>query len=154
MYAQGVDLWLAPTLAIGDGWIATLRHLARENRMFVVGVNPVLHADEIPAAFPHREQLVPPGYLEENGPWLEEGNTVIIAPDGSILAGPVRERKKGRSSPRSTSALSCPHAATWTQRATMTAPVSSGSMSTPRRGRPSSRPRTTKSPARHVAAGR
>ena len=44
MYAQGVDLWIAPTLAIGDGWIATLQHLARENRMFVVGVNPVLHA--------------------------------------------------------------------------------------------------------------
>ena len=67
MYAQGVDLWIAPTLAIGDGWVATLQHLARENRMFVVGVNPVLHADQIPAAFPHREQLVPPGYLEENG---------------------------------------------------------------------------------------
>jgi nitrilase len=94
MYAQGVDLWIAPTLAIGDGWVATLQHLARENRMFVVGVNPVLHADQIPAAFPHREQLVPPGYLEENGPWLEEGNTVIIAPDGRILAGPVREKQE------------------------------------------------------------
>ena len=94
MYAQGVDLWIAPTLAIGDGWVATLQHLARENRMFVVGVNPVLHADQIPAAFPHREQLVPPGYLEENGPWLEEGNTVIIAPNGRILAGPVREKEE------------------------------------------------------------
>ena len=94
LYAQGVDLWIAPTLAMGDGWIATMRHLARENRMFVVGVNPVLHADQIPAAFPHREQLVPPGYLAENGPWLEEGNTVIIAPDGTRLAGPVREEEE------------------------------------------------------------
>ena len=94
MYAQGVDLWIAPTLAIGDGWIATLQHLARENRMFVVGVNPVLHADQIPAAFPHRERLVPPGYLAENGAWLEEGNTVIIAPDGTTLAGPVREKEE------------------------------------------------------------
>jgi nitrilase len=94
MYAQGVDLWIAPTLAIGDGWIATLQHLARENRMFVVGVNPVLHADQIPATFPHRERLVPPGYLEENGAWLEEGNTVIIAPNGIILAGPVREKQE------------------------------------------------------------
>jgi len=93
MYAQGVDLWVAPTLAIGDGWIITLRHLARENRMFVIGVNPVLHADQIPVGFPHRDRLVPPGYLEENGPWLEEGNTVIIAPSGTILAGPVREKE-------------------------------------------------------------
>ena len=94
MYAQGVDLLIAPTLAIGDGWIATLQHLARENRMFVAGVNPVLHADQIPADFPRREQLVPPGYLTENGPWLEEGNTVIIGPDGGILAGPVREKEE------------------------------------------------------------
>jgi nitrilase len=94
MYAQGVDLWIAPTLAIGDGWIATLQHLARENRMFVVGVNPVLHADQIPAGFPHRDRLVPPAYLADNGPWLEEGNTVIIGPGGAILAGPVREKEE------------------------------------------------------------
>jgi hypothetical protein len=54
-----VDLWLAPTLAPGDRWIATLRHIVRENRMFVIGVNPVLHADQIPAGFPHRDRLVP-----------------------------------------------------------------------------------------------
>ena len=94
MYAQGVDLWLAPTLALGDNWIATLRHLARENRMFVVGINPVLHADQIPAAFLHRERLVPAGYLEEHGPWLDEGNTVIIAPSGTVLAGPVRQKEE------------------------------------------------------------
>ena len=32
-------------------------------------------------------------YLEENGPWLEEGNTVIIGPDGGIITGPVREKQ-------------------------------------------------------------
>ena len=94
LYAQGVDLWIAPTLAVGDGWIATMRHLARENRMFVVAVNPVLHADQVPAGFPARDRLLVPGYLEENGPWLEEGNTVIVAPDGAVLAGPVREREE------------------------------------------------------------
>jgi nitrilase len=94
LYAQGVDVWLAPTLAQGDGWIATMRHLARENRMFVVGVNPVLHADQVPAGFPARDRLLAPGYLEQNGPWLEGGNTVLMAPDGSVLAGPVREREE------------------------------------------------------------
>jgi len=94
LYAQGVDLWIAPTLAPGDGWIATMRHLARENRMFVAGVNPVLHADQIPAGFPGRDRLIPPGYLERHGPWLEEGNTVVVAPDGTVIAGPVREREQ------------------------------------------------------------
>ncbi len=94
MYAQGIDLWLAPTLAPGDGWIATMRHLARENRMFVVGVNPVLHIDQVPASFPNRDRLVPPAFLAHNGPWLEAGNTVIVGPGGDVLAGPVREREE------------------------------------------------------------
>ncbi len=94
MYAQGVDLWLAPTLAPGDAWVATMQHLARENRMFVVGINPVLHLDDIPAGFPHRDRLVPAPYLDRNGPWIEPGNTVIVGPGGNILAGPVREREE------------------------------------------------------------
>jgi predicted amidohydrolase len=57
-------------------------------------VNPVLHADQVPAGFPARDRLLAPGYLEQNGPWLEEGNTVLVAPDGSVLAGPVREREE------------------------------------------------------------
>ena len=32
LYSQGVDIWLAPTLAVGDGWVATMRHIAREGR--------------------------------------------------------------------------------------------------------------------------
>jgi nitrilase len=94
LYAQGVEVWIAPTLALGDGWIATMRHLARENRMFVIGINPVLHADQVPAGFPGRERLFAPGYLEHNGPWLEEGNTVIVSPDGTVIAGPVRQREE------------------------------------------------------------
>lgn len=94
MYAQGVDLWLAPTLAPGDAWVASMRHIARENRMFVVAVNPVLHVDRIPPDFPHRDRLAPAQYVADHGPWLEPGNTVIVGPDGSILGGPVREREE------------------------------------------------------------
>lgn len=94
LYAQGVDVWLAPTLAQGDGWIATMRHLARENRMYVVGVNPVLHVEQVPAELPSRELLIPEAYLEQNGSWIEPGNTVIVGPDGRVIAGPVREREE------------------------------------------------------------
>jgi predicted amidohydrolase len=94
LYARGVEVWLAPTLATGDGWIASMRHLARENRMYVVGVNPVLAAGQVPAGFPARDRLIPAAWLAANGQWLEQGNTVIVAPDGAILAGPVREREE------------------------------------------------------------
>jgi nitrilase len=90
LYAQGVDVWVAPTLAQGDGWVATLQHIARENRMFVIGANPVLTADQIRADFPDRDKLVPAAYLEENGPVIEPGNTVVINPSGVVIAGPSR----------------------------------------------------------------
>ena len=57
LYSQGVDIWTAPTLAGGDGWIATMRHIAREGRCYVIGVNPCVHVDQIPADFPHRDRV-------------------------------------------------------------------------------------------------
>ena len=57
LYAQGVDIWTAPTLASGDAWVATMRHIAREGRCYVVGVNPCVHVDQIPADFPHRDRV-------------------------------------------------------------------------------------------------
>lgn len=93
-YAQGVELWLAPTFAVGDGWIGTLRHIARENCMYVVGANAVLHVDDVPEDLPDRERLTTsPAILSEGG-WLESGNSVIVDPDGQILVGPVREREE------------------------------------------------------------
>jgi nitrilase len=94
LYAQGIDLWLAPTLAGGDAWVASMRHIARENRMFVVGVNPVLHVDRVPADFPHRDRFAPTWFVEQQEGWLEEGNTVIVAPSGEVVAGPVRRREE------------------------------------------------------------
>lgn len=88
-YAQGVQVWLAPTLARGDGWVATMQHIALEGRVWVVGVNPCLRADQIPADLPDRHRIAPqpePG----DGDWIEPGNTVICDPSGRIVAGPLR----------------------------------------------------------------
>jgi nitrilase len=67
-----------------------MRHLAREGRCYVVGVNPCLHVDQIPADFPHRDRLWD---RERHGEWVEEGNAVIVSPGGEILAGPAREEE-------------------------------------------------------------
>ena len=90
LYSQGVDIWLAPTLAVGDGWIATMRHIAREGRCYVVGVNPCLHRDQIPADFPDRDRV---WSAEPDHEWVEPGNTVIVGPNGEILAGPARQEE-------------------------------------------------------------
>ena len=57
-------------------------------------VGPVVVADRIPADFPNRDQLVPPAWLEARDGWVEDGNTVIVGPDGSLIAGPVRQREE------------------------------------------------------------
>jgi nitrilase len=94
LYAQGLDIWLAPTFATGDGWIATMCHIARENAMFVIGVNTLLHIDDVPTDFPDREKLFPASFRKERGDWAEPGNSVIIDPSGTVIAGPVREREE------------------------------------------------------------
>jgi nitrilase len=94
LYAQGVDIWAAPTLARGDGWIASMRHIAREGRCYVIGVNPCVHVDQIPADFPRRDEVyrVEQG-AEQGGEWVEPGNSVIVGPNGDLLAGPARHEE-------------------------------------------------------------
>jgi nitrilase len=88
LYSQGVDVWVAPTLARGYGWIATMRHIAREGRCYVIGVNPCVRVDQIPVDFPDRERV---WRTDPDDPdWMEPGNTVIIGTNGEILAGPAR----------------------------------------------------------------
>ena len=88
LYAQGLDVWLAPTLARGDGWISTMRHIAREGRVWVVGVNPCLHVDQVPADFPDRDRVSQ--IVGDETEWIEPGNSVICNPSGEIVAGPLR----------------------------------------------------------------
>jgi nitrilase len=91
LYSQGVDIWTAPTLAGGDGWIAAMRHIALEGRCYVIGVNPCVHVDQIPADFPHRDRV---WRAEQDADgWVEGGNSVIIGPTGTILAGPSRHEE-------------------------------------------------------------
>jgi nitrilase len=89
LYAQGIEIWVAPTLARGDGWIATMRHIAREGRVWVVGVNPCVRVDQIPAEFPDRDRVWRV-QEEDDAEWVEPGNSVICNPSGEIVAGPLR----------------------------------------------------------------
>jgi nitrilase len=88
MYQQGIDIHLAPTWDNSDAWLSTLRHIAREGRVFVIGTNTCLHSSDVPRSLPGADRLYP-----ENGDdWLSRGNTAIVGPDGSVLAGPLTER--------------------------------------------------------------
>ena len=92
LYSQGVDVWVAPTLARGDGWIATMRHIAREGRCYVIGVNPCVRIDQIPPDFPDREKVWRTDPDEPE--WVEPGNTVIVGPNGACWPDLLGTRRR------------------------------------------------------------
>lgn len=84
LYAQGIDVYLAPTWDNSDVWVASMQHIAKEGRMFVIGVNFCMRGSDVPADVPGREEL----YANDDD-WLSRGNSVIVGPHGNILAGPL-----------------------------------------------------------------
>ena len=90
LYAQGVDIWVAPTLATHEPWVATMRHIAREGVCHVIGVAPAAKFSDVPDSVPERERLW--RGVEPHGDWMLDGYSVIVDPAGTVLAGPlVRE---------------------------------------------------------------
>jgi nitrilase len=86
LYAEGVEVYVASTWDEGDMWIATLRHIAAEGRCWVIGSGCSLRAADVPATFPSRDRLFP-----DPDEWLNPGDSVVIAPGGKIVAGPLHE---------------------------------------------------------------
>ncbi len=85
MYEQGIDVFLAPTWDNSEAWPCTLRHIAREGRVFVVGTNTCLHGRDVPRSLPGADKLYP----GDGDDWLSRGNSMIVGPDGGVLAGPL-----------------------------------------------------------------
>lgn len=84
MYAQGIEIYIAPTYDSGEGWLGTMQHIAREARCWVVGSGNILNTGDIPDDFPGRADLYP---AEDE--WINKGDSVVVAPDGQIAAGPL-----------------------------------------------------------------
>jgi nitrilase len=84
MYAQGLDVYLAPTWDNSDVWVPTLRHIAKEGRVHVIGVTICQRGTDVRDALPGLDAIY--GGDED---WLSRGNTTIVGPDGEILAGPL-----------------------------------------------------------------
>jgi nitrilase len=82
LYDSGVEIYVASTADDGDEWQATLVHIARESRAFVVAPSHFQRAAAYPDDFPLREEL-------EGVDVLGRGGSAILGPDGAYLAGPL-----------------------------------------------------------------
>ena len=86
LYESGVEIYIASTADDGDAWQATLVHLARESRSFVVAPSHFQRVSAYPDDFPLAELL-------EGHDVLGRGGSAILAPDGSYLAGPLYDEE-------------------------------------------------------------
>jgi nitrilase len=91
LYGKGVEIYLAPTADARDRWQATLRHIAVEGRCFVLGCNQYVTRSHYPDALLADPEAGPAARAELEA-WPEllcPGGSVIVGPDGEVLAGPL-----------------------------------------------------------------
>jgi len=88
LYAEGIELYLAPTYDEGQTWNASMRHIAKEGRCFVSGCCMVLKKEDVLKKLPELES-----YYKSVGEFINKGNSVIVDPNGEIMAGPLHAKE-------------------------------------------------------------
>jgi nitrilase len=86
LYESGVELYVASTADDSDAWQATLVHIARESRSFVIAPCHFQRAGSYPADFPLADEIAGAGTIGRGG-------SAILGPDGSYLAGPLYDEE-------------------------------------------------------------
>jgi nitrilase len=82
MYMGGTQVYVAPTWDSSENWLHSLRHIAREGGMFVIGCCMLLGKADIPDHYAFKELY--PG----DAKLINPGNSCIINPSGEFIAGP------------------------------------------------------------------
>jgi nitrilase len=83
MYAQGIELYCAPTVDDRETWLPTMRHIALEGRCFVLSASQFARRSDYPAEYPIA--------LDDPAAVLIGGGSCIVDPLGRVLAGPARD---------------------------------------------------------------
>lgn len=87
MYAQNIEIYVAPTWDCGATWLASMNHIAREGGCWVLSCATALEGSDVPTNFPGREALF------SNDEWINTGDAVFVKPFGGIIAGPHNKDK-------------------------------------------------------------
>jgi len=81
MFAQGIEIYCAPTADQRETWIATMRHVACEGRCFVLSSNQFSRRSDYPADYPTH-------FGDNPETVISAGGSCIIDPMGNFLAAP------------------------------------------------------------------
>jgi nitrilase len=88
MYAQGVQIYIAPTADARETWQSTIRHIAMEGGCFVLSSNQYVTKDMYP------KDLACYSDLESSPEVMSAGGSTIVGPMGEYVAEPVWEKRK------------------------------------------------------------
>jgi nitrilase len=82
LYAQGVEIYCAPTADDLDTWTSTMTHIAIEGRCFVLSACQFSRRSDFPADY---------GWFPSADPdfIVSRGGSCIVDPFGAVLVGPV-----------------------------------------------------------------
>jgi nitrilase len=85
LFAQGVQLYCAPTADDRETWQATVRHIALEGRCFVLSANQFARRSDYPEDYPAVQGSDPQTIMSRGG-------SCIIDPLGQVVAGPLYDQ--------------------------------------------------------------
>jgi nitrilase len=88
LYAQGIEIYVTPTYDSGERAVATMQHIAREGGCWVVSCGSAFQGRDIADDTPGKRELF--GDPDE---WINAGDSVVVAPGGKIVAGPLHEER-------------------------------------------------------------
>ncbi|OAL55532.1 putative nitrilase [Pyrenochaeta sp. DS3sAY3a] len=93
LYQQGIEIYIAPNADDLPSWVASMQHIAKEGRCFVISVNQFCKVSDFPPDYPpftaeHHDRQA------DGSPWtpdaiLSQGGSCIVGPLGNFLAEPL-----------------------------------------------------------------
>ncbi|NRA53873.1 MAG: carbon-nitrogen hydrolase family protein [Gammaproteobacteria bacterium] len=87
LFAQDIDIYVAPTWDSGDTWLASMKHIAREGGCWVLSTATAMQGKDIPDTFPQRDELF------QADEWINPGDAVVVKPGGGVVAGPLHQEQ-------------------------------------------------------------
>jgi nitrilase len=86
LYRQGPQIWLAPTMDDSEVWPALMQTIAFESGAWVISVCGLSQRSDHPAEV----ETVP----TDGDEFITRGGSMIVAPDGEVVAGPAYEKEE------------------------------------------------------------
>ena len=88
LYAQNVNIYLAPTADSRDTWLPLMRTVAGEGRTFVLSANQCVRRRDLPEWITKYYSQEDQGSADE---YVSRGGSCIIGPLGEVLCSPIWE---------------------------------------------------------------